>query len=106
MNRNVTAWEDLYGNDPAERSLPLRFAGVILRAYKQTGRRVVILVDEYDKPLLQTLHDEDLQGEMRSILKPFYGVLKTMDGCIRFALRMSRHWPTLWGWNMRRRYKN
>ena len=35
---------------------------------------------------IQTLHDEDLQGEMRSILKPFYGVLKTMDGCIRFAL--------------------
>ena len=86
LNRNVTAWEDLYGSDPAERSLPLRFAGVIQRAYKQTGRRVVILVDEYDKPLLQTLHDEDLQGEMRSILKPFYGVLKTMDGCIRFAL--------------------
>ena len=86
LNRNVTAWEDLYGNDPAERSLPLRFAGVILRAYKRTGRRVVILVDEYDKPLLQTLHDEALQEEMRSTLKPFYGVLKTMDGCIRFAL--------------------
>ena len=86
LNRNVTAWEELYGSDSSERSLPLRFAGVIQRAYKQTGRRVVILVDEYDKPLLQTLHDEDLQGEMRSILKPFYGVLKTMDGCIRFAL--------------------
>ena len=86
LNRNVTAWEGLYGSDSSERSLPLRFAGVIQRAYKQTGRRAVILVDEYDKPLLQTLHDEDLQGEMRSILKPFYGVLKTMDGCIRFAL--------------------
>ena len=86
LDRNVAAWEELYGNDPAERSLPLRFAGVILRAYKRTGRRVVILVDEYDKPLLQTLHDEALQEEMRSTLKPFYGVLKTMDGCIRFAL--------------------
>lgn len=86
LDRNVAAWEGLYGSDPAERSLPLRFAGVILRAYKRTGRRVVILVDEYDKPLLQTLHDEALQEEMRSTLKPFYGVLKTMDGCIRFAL--------------------
>ena len=86
LDRNVTAWEKLYGSDPAEKSLPLRFAGVIQRAYERRGRRVVILVDEYDKPLLQTLHDEKLQEEMRSTLKPFYGVLKTMDGCIRFAL--------------------
>ena len=86
LNRNLTAWEALYGSDSSERSFALRFAGVVNRACIKTGRRVVILVDEYDKPLLQAIGDEKLQDEYRSILKPFYGVLKTMDGCIKFAL--------------------
>ncbi len=86
LNRNLVAWEKLYGADPAERSLPLRFAGIIDRACQKTGRRVVILIDEYDKPLLQSLHDDGLQEQLRDMLKPFYGVLKTMDRCIRFAL--------------------
>ena len=47
---------------------------------------MVILVDEYDKPLLQAIGNKPLQEEYRSILKPFYGVLKTMDGHIRFAM--------------------
>ncbi|MDB9152311.1 ATP-binding protein [Parabacteroides distasonis] len=86
LNRNLVAWEKLYGADPAERSLPLRFAGIIDRAYHQTGQRAVILIDEYDKPLLQNLHDEETQNQLRNMLKPFYGVLKTMDRAIRFAL--------------------
>lgn len=64
----------------------MRFAGIIRRAYKQTGRRVVVLVDEYDKPLLQSIGNKALQEEFRNTLKPFYGVLKSLDGCIRFAL--------------------
>lgn len=86
LNRNLVAWENLYGADPAERSLALRFAGIIQRACEKAGQRVVILVDEHDKPLLQNLHDETMQTELRNMLKPFYGVLKTMDGCIKFAL--------------------
>ena len=86
LNRNLIAWEALYGSDPSERSLALRFAGIINRAHLKTGRRVVILVDEYDKPLLQAIGNEQLQEEYRSILKPFYGVLKTVDGSIQFAL--------------------
>ena len=86
LNRNLVAWEKLYGADPAERSLPLHFAGIIDRAYHKTGQRTVILIDEYDKPLLQALHDEELQNQLRNMLKPFYGVLKTMDRAIRFAL--------------------
>ena len=52
----------------------------------QTGERVVILVDEYDKPMLQAIGNKALQEEFRNTLKPFYGVLKTMDGCIKFAM--------------------
>lgn len=86
LNRNLVAWEELYGSDPAERSLALRFAGVIDRAYKKTGQRVAILIDEYDKPLLQAISDPELQQKFRTTLKPFYGVLKSKDGCIKFAL--------------------
>ncbi|WP_455621982.1 ATP-binding protein [Parabacteroides sp.] len=79
-------WENLYGTSPTEKTAELRFLGVIRRAYERTGQRVVILIDEYDKPLLQAIGNEDLQAEYRSTLKAFYGVLKTMDKYIRFAL--------------------
>lgn len=86
LNRSLVAWEKLYGADPAERSLALRFAGVIERAYEKTGQRVAILIDEYDKPLLQAITDQELQEKFRNALKPFYGVMKSKDGCIKFAL--------------------
>ena len=86
LDKSLTAWEKLYGAEPSERSLSLRFAGIIQRAYEKTGQRVVILVDEYDKPMLQSIGNEELQKQFRDTLKPFYGALKTMDGCIKFAL--------------------
>lgn len=55
LNRKLSAWEELYGSDPAEKGQALRFAGVIERASIQAGRRVVILIDEYDKPMLQAI---------------------------------------------------
>ena len=55
------------------------------RACKLAGQRVVILVDEYEKPMLQAIGNEELQKQFRNTLKPFYAALKTMDGCIKFA---------------------
>ena len=86
LEKSLVAWEKLYGAEPSERSFSLRFAGIIERACEQTGQRVVILVDEYDKPMLQAIGNEELQKQFRNTLKAFYGVLKTMDGCIKFAL--------------------
>ena len=86
LNNNLTRWEELYGAESSETSFSLRFAGVIRRACEQTGQRVAILIDEYDKPLLQAIGNHELQQAFRSTLKPFYGVMKTMDGCIKFAL--------------------
>ena len=86
LEKNLAEWEKLYGAEISERTFSLRFAGIIKRAYEQTGQRVVILVDEYDKPMLQAIGNQELQKEYRNALKPFYGVLKTMDGCIKFAL--------------------
>jgi len=78
--------EEKYGSYPTERSLGTRFEGIIQRAYEKTGQRVVILVDEYDKPMLQAIGNKELQEEYRGTLKGFYGALKSMDGCIKFAM--------------------
>ena len=64
----------------------MRFEGVIKRACQQEGQSVVILVDEYDKPMLQAIGDDALQKSFRDTLKAFYGALKSQDGCIKFAL--------------------
>ena len=86
LNDNLEYWESQYGSRPSETSFSLRFAGIIQRACEKTGQRVVILVDEYDKPMLQAIGNEELQKQFRDTLKPFYGALKTKDGCIKFAL--------------------
>ena len=62
------------------------FEGIIKRACQQEGQSVVILVDEYDKPMLQAIGDDVLQKSFRNTLKAFYGALKSQDGCIKFAL--------------------
>ena len=85
LNRNLVGWEKLYGNEASENTFAARFTGVIQRAFEKTGLPVVVLVDEYDKPLLQNLDNEVLLDKNRSMLKGFYSVLKTMDGCIKFA---------------------
>ena len=85
LNDHLSAWEDKYGPRESEVKLPLRFKGVIARAAEKEGRNVVILVDEYDKPILQTLQNEKLQEDHRNQLKAFYSVLKTQDRFIKFA---------------------
>ncbi|MCQ2314551.1 MAG: ATP-binding protein [Bacteroidales bacterium] len=85
LNEHLCRWEKRFDSDVSENSLGLRFMGVIRRAYEKTGRQVVILVDEYDKPLLQAIGNVELQDAYRATLKGFYGALKSMDGCIRFA---------------------
>ena len=86
LNDVLSNWETSYGTSPTEVTPELRFKGIIRRAWERTGRRVVILVDEYDKPMLQAIGNEGLQEEYRNILKAFYSVLKTQDRYIRFAL--------------------
>lgn len=85
LNARLCQWESLYGRGIGEDSLSTRFAGVIQRACEKTGRQVVVLIDEYDKPLLQALLDEPLLEEYRRTLKAFYGVLKSADRYLRFV---------------------
>ena len=85
LSRNLSLWEDRWGKDAAEDTIASRFAGVLRRTYEQTGKQAVVLIDEYDKPLLQAILDEPLLEEYRRTLKAFYGVLKSADRYLRFV---------------------
>ena len=77
--------EETYNISSDGQSLSERFKAIIRHAYEQTGQKVVILVDEYDKPLLEAIGNEALQDDYRKTLKSVYGVAKTMDGYIQMA---------------------
>ncbi|UTY32048.1 ATP-binding protein [Treponema putidum] len=78
--------EKIYGLTNEGDSFGKRFQSLIEAAYNKTGKQAVILVDEYDKPLLQTMGvNEALNEEYRNTLKAFYSVIKTCDQYIRFA---------------------
>ena len=86
LHTHLVQWEKQYKSDTSEQTFSSRFKGIIQRAYQKTGKQVVILVDEYDKPLLQTMGiNEALNEQYRNALKAFYSVIKTCDEYIRFA---------------------
>jgi hypothetical protein len=85
LNDCLSFWEKIYGVSPTEVTPELRFKGLVRRAYEKTGERVVILVDEYDKPMLQAIGNDKLQEKYRNTLKAFYSVVKTQDEFIKFG---------------------
>lgn len=76
----------IYGIEESESSAPIRFAELIRAIHKKTGLQVIILVDEYDKPLLGIEDNPELFARNQSLLKGFFGVLKSMDSHIGFAM--------------------
>ena len=85
LNLFLSEWEERYGRNVNEVTLSQRFEGIIKRIFQKEGNPVVILVDEYDKPLLQAIGNDELQSAYRNTLKAFYGTLKSQDRYIRFA---------------------
>ena len=85
INFMLSNYEDIFGKNPHAASNSERFESLINAIAAQTGKHVVILVDEYDKPLLTNMSDTDLQDKIRAELKAFYGVLKTCDKQIKMA---------------------
>ena len=85
LNDAIDFWCNQYSLTIDGESPSLRFKNLISNLYKNTGRKVVVLVDEYDKPLLQTMEDKDLQTQIRDQLKAFYGILKPLDEYIQFG---------------------
>lgn len=85
LDFHLRQWESQLGIAVDEPTLATRFQATITKAFQKTGQKVVILVDEYDKPLLQTTDNPELQEKNRTTLKAFYGNLKSCDNFIRFA---------------------
>ena len=93
---SVVSWEAVYGKDPSFNSIGRRFSYVLAQAHKKYGRRAVVLIDEYDKPLLDVLDtglSSMVDGEMRLLedqhretLKGFYSVFKEADEHLQFVL--------------------
>jgi hypothetical protein len=78
-------YEAVYGADPDETTIGLRFAGIIRRAYEQTGQRVVLLIDEYDVPMLHVLLKPDLIEDVRTVMHEFYSQIKPSNDYLRFV---------------------
>ena len=83
LHTKLSRLEEQWGKNPEERDAANRFEGLIRRACEQTGHKVVVLVDEYDKPLFGTMDNLNVNDEIRTVLKGFYGVLKSADAYLR-----------------------
>lgn len=79
-------YEEIYGAKAEEQTFGSRFQGLLRRAMEQTGRQCVVLIDEYDKPLTDTIGNTAMQEKNREVLQGLYGVLKNADANIRFAM--------------------
>lgn len=89
INFYVSEWEQKYSLPSRKEELGLgdRFAEVLRAAHDQTGRRAVVLIDEYDKPILDVLDtDSGLEDRHRNVLKGFYSVFKGVDSHLQFVL--------------------
>ena len=85
LDRHLNEWETTYGISRRYTQPDLRFHDVVEGIYRSKGQQAVILIDEYDKPIIDNLDDPELQEYYRKTLQGFYGVMKTMDRCIRFG---------------------
>ena len=86
LESHLEAWEERYGKERSTKTYSVRFEGVIKRAYEKTGQQVVFLVDEYDKPLLESILDPELYEAYRAMLYGFYSNIKNCDRYLRFVL--------------------
>ena len=85
IGRQLETLESRFGVVKKYKTFPVRFDNLIECAFNKTGRQVVILIDEYDKPVIDNLDRPELQDKMRETLRGFYGVMKSKDAFIRFG---------------------
>lgn len=85
LDRKLSAWETEFGITSSTFVQGLRFQDVIDAAFKKNGKKVVILIDEYDKPIVDNLGNPELVDDFKKTLQGFYSVLKAKDGQIRFG---------------------
>ena len=85
LSRHLMQWEEVYGCKYPDETVSGRFYNLIIRIHEQTGKRVVVIVDEYDKPLLESLDNSEAQEQSRALFKGFFGNLKKLDEHLKFV---------------------
>ena len=78
-------YTDIYGSDPEEKTPGQIVTGVITRAQQQTGKQVVVIIDEYDAPILEVMHETSLLEDLRKVMQEFYTPLKASESKIKFC---------------------
>lgn len=86
LGNGLREYEDKYATLGITEDLPSRFRNVIRAACEKTGEKVVILIDEYDSPIVAHLEEDDYYREIRDMMRSFYTGLKDMDEYIRFGM--------------------
>ena len=81
----LSPYESLYGKDKNECFPNERLIGIVKRANEQTGKKVVIIIDEYDAPLLDVVHEKENLQKLRRIMQNFYSPLKMLDPYLEFT---------------------
>ncbi|MBQ7350343.1 MAG: ATP-binding protein [Bacteroides sp.] len=85
LERQLRSYEVTYGCDEQNDSPGQRFAHLIHAAHKQAGKKTVVIIDEYDAPMLDVLHDDERMAEVRKMMQEFYAPLKVCDADLRFV---------------------
>ena len=85
FNYKLSEYESIWGKNPESETPGDRFKNLIISAKEQTGKPVIIIIDEYDAPLLDVLHNEDRLAEIRTVIQEFYAPIKANDEYIRFT---------------------
>ena len=85
LNLKLLEYEHIYGKVSEETEINQRFLGLIHRAVEQTGEKAVIIIDEYDAPLLDVMNDQERLAPMRQIMRNFYSPIKSLDPYLRFV---------------------
>ena len=81
----IRGYEDIYGRDPLSITPGDRFRGLIHRAFEQTGEKAVVILDEYDAPVMRLLYEKEQLEAMRMMLREFYQVLKDEGAYLKFV---------------------
>ena len=85
LDLQLIPYEELYGKNENEIYPNERLDGIVKRANKQTGQKVVVIIDEYDAPLLDVVHEKQNLKELRLIMQNFYSPLKKLDPYLEFT---------------------